>query len=262
MTKGSLRKTIFKFPSHNWRFPTWVFLLAVFPSLLIGNTTFAGPSEIDRGYHQAKTLLEFQKIAEKIQKLIEKEPNESEWQWRLSRSHYSMAKKSADEDTKNLHYDLCIDLSSQALEFKPNSAISFFYRGLCRGKQGEMKGIWASLGIIEPFEEDMKKAMKLDPTIEQGGPHRALGKLYLELPFFLGGNNNQAVFHLEQAVRLGPEYAENHLGLAQAYYAKNNLISARKSLLTLMRLTNNVSDDEDLLSIRTKGQKLMNKLTK
>jgi tetratricopeptide (TPR) repeat protein len=123
-----------------------------------------------------------------------------------------------------------------------------------------MKGIWSSLGIIDPFEEDMKKALELDPTIENGGPNRALGKLYLELPFFLGGSTEKSIYHLQEAVRLAPDYAENHLGLAQAYYAKNNFTSARKSLSTLLRLTDNIADDEDLLKLRAKGQALMNEM--
>ena len=124
-----------------------------------------------------------------------------------------------------------------------------------------MNGIWSSLRIIGPFEEDMKKALELDPAIEDGGPHRALGNLYLELPFFLGGSDDKSVYHLEEAVRQSPDYVENHLGLAQAYYTQNNFALARKSLLTLRRLTDNVADDEDLLNFRTQGQELMKKLT-
>jgi tetratricopeptide (TPR) repeat protein len=146
------------------------------------------------------------------------------------------------------------------LEIKPDSAISYFFRALCRGKQGEMQGLWSSLGIIEPFEEDMKKALELDPTIQNGGPNRALGKLYLELPFFLGGSTSQAINHLKEAVRLDPDHAENHLGLAEAYYYKNNFTAARKSLFTLLRLTDNVADYEGLLKLKTKGQELMNKM--
>lgn len=123
-----------------------------------------------------------------------------------------------------------------------------------------MKGVWASLDIIDPFEKDMKKALALDPGIENAGPHRALGKLYLELPFFLGGNNKQSVYHLEEAVRLSPHYAENHLGLAQAHYAQNNFSSARKSLLTLLSLTDNSANNESLASFRIKGLELMKKL--
>ena len=227
---------------------------------LIFTAAFAQQSEIDQQYRQGKSLKVFEQISEEVQKIVENEPNQSEWQWRLAWSHYSIAKRVEDEDTANQHYILCIEHSSRALEIKPDSAISYFFRGLCRGKQGEMQGLWSSLGIIEPFEEDMKKALELDPTIQNGGPNRALGKLYLELPFFLGGSTNQAINHLKEAVRLGPDYAENHLGLAQAYYSKNNFTDARKSLSTLLRLTDNIADNEDLLKLRTEGQELMNKM--
>jgi tetratricopeptide (TPR) repeat protein len=260
MTQGLPRKTIFKIKNRNGSFQAWVFLLAIFSIAIAEKTVLAGPLDIDKQYQQAKTLVELEAIAGNMLKTLNTEPHQPELEWRLARSYYSMAKKVGDDSTKSLHYDQCIDRSSRALELKPNSAISYFYRALCRGKQGEMKGIWASLGIIGPFEEDMKKALELDPVIENGGPHRALGKLYLELPFFLGGNVDQSVYHLGEAVRLGPDYAENHLGLAQAYYAKNNLTFARKSLLTLMTLTDNIVGDEDLLNIRKKGQELMNQL--
>jgi len=232
-----------------------VLLLALILMILTGRAS--AQTEIDNQYQQARTLKEFERIAEEIQKILAHEPNKVEWHWRMARSHYSIAKR--NKDTR--HFDLCIEHSSRALEIKPDSAISYFFRALCRGKQGEMQGLWSSLGIIEPFEEDMKKALELDPAIQNGGPNRALGKLYLELPFFLGGSSSQAIYHLKEAVRLSSDHAENHLGLAQAYYAKNNFSAARKSLSTLLRLTDNVADDEDLLKLRTKGHELMNKMT-
>ena len=224
--------------------------------LLTGETTFSRQAELDNQYQQSKTLKELNQVAEEIQKLLAHEPNQAEWEWRMARSNYSIAK--LNKDTRQ--FDLCIQHSSRALEIKPDSAISYFFRALCRGKQGEIQGIWSSLGIIEPFKEDMKKALELDPIIQNGGPNRALGKLYLELPFFLGGSTSQAIDHLKESVRLGPDHAENHLGLAEAYYSKNNFTAARKSLSTLQRLTHNVVDDEDLLKLRTKGQELMNKM--
>ena len=248
MAENSLRKKRFFKSLYG------VILLNIFLLILTGKAT--AQTEIDKQYQQAKTLKEFEQIAEEIQKILAHEPNQVEWEWRLARSHYSIAKRSKDTH----QFDLCIEHSGRALEIKPDSAISYFFRALCRGKQGEMQGLWSSLGIIEPFEEDMKKALELDPTIQNGGPNRALGKLYLELPFFLGGSTSQAIDHLKESVRLGPDHAENHLGLAEAYYSKNNFTAARKSLSTLQRLTHNVVDDEDLLKLRTKGQELINKM--
>ena len=232
-----------------------VILLTLFLLVLTGQAT--AQSEIDKKYQQAKTLKEFEHIAEEVKKILAHEPNQVEWQWRLARSHYSIAKR--NKDTRQ--FDLCIEHSSRALKNKPDSAISYFFRALCRGKQGEMQGLWSSLGIIEPFKEDMIKALELDPTIQNGGPNRALGKLYLELPFFLGGSTKQAIDHLKEAVRLGPDHAENYLGLAEAYYSKNNFTAARKTLSTLLLLTDSVANDENLPKLRKKGQALMNKMS-
>ena len=123
-----------------------------------------------------------------------------------------------------------------------------------------MKGVWASLGIIDPFEKDMKKAVSLDPTVSHAGPHRALGKLYLELPFFLGGDLDKAEFHLKAAVRLAPDYAENQLGLAQVLIKKNNYTEAREFLHKLIELTDN-TQNEQLLSLKKEGMELMEEIS-
>ena len=149
-----------------------VFLLILVFLFLTGETTFPRQVELDKQYQQATTLKKLEQIVLEIQKIIDDKPNQLEWEWRLARSHYAIAKMSDD----NHHYDLCIKHSSRSLKINSDSAISYFFRALCLGKQGEMQGLWSSLGVIEPFEEDMKKALKLDPSIQNGGPNRALGK--------------------------------------------------------------------------------------
>jgi tetratricopeptide (TPR) repeat protein len=215
-------------------------------------------AEIDRLHEKSQLQIEYQSIALQIENVLASNPNQYQWQWRQARTQYSLSQKAGE--SRNNHYDLCILHSSRAIELQPDSAVSYFYRGLCRGKQGEMKGVWASLGMIEPFEEDMKKAVELDPKVKHAGPHRALGKLYLELPFFLGGNSDKSLFHLKEAVGLAPDYAENHLGLAQVLIKKNKSTQARESLHKLMQLTDN-TQDEKLLSLRKEGMELLENLS-
>jgi len=214
--------------------------------------------EIDHLYEKSQSSLEYKKIATQIGNILTTHPDQHEWLWRLARTHYAIAKKLPENNIH--HYGLCIYHSSKAVELQSNSAISYFYRGLCRGKQGETKGMWASLGIIDPFKEDMEKAVSLDPTVSHAGPHRALGKLYLELPFFLGGDLGKSSFHLQEAVRLAPDYAENHFGLAQVLIKKNNSTEARETLHKLMQLTDNTVN-EKLLSLRKEGIKLLEEIT-
>ena len=234
------------------------FLIFVFGVPFVSAQNPTPLAEIDKLHEKSQLQTEYQSIASQIKKNLDRDPNQYQWQWRQARTQYSLAKKAGE--SKNNHYDLCIHHSSRAIELQPDSAVSYFYRGLCRGKQGEMKGVWASLGMIEPFEEDMKKAVELDPKVNHAGPHRALGKLYLELPFFLGGDSNKSVFHLKEAVRLAPDYAENHLGLAQVLVKKNKSTQARESLHKLMQLTDN-TQDEKLLSLRKEGMELLENLS-
>ena len=240
-----------------------MYLIAFFLNLVFGVSVAlaqnpATLAEIDTQHEKSQLQAEYQDIASQIEKVLAGNPNQYQWQWRQARTQYSLAKKAGE--SKSNHYDSCIIHSSLAIELQPDSAVSYFYRGLCRGKQGEMKGIWASLGIIDPFEEDMGKAVELDPKVNHAGPHRALGKLYLELPFFLGGDSDKSVFHLKEAVRLAPDYAENQLGLAQVLVEKNKSTQARESLRKLMELTDN-TQDEKLLSLRKEGMKLLENLS-
>ncbi len=233
-------------------------LILIFGVPVASVQNLATLSEIDTLHEKSQLQTEYQNIASRIEKVLAGNPNQYQWQWRQARTQYSLAKKAGE--SKSNHYDLCVLHSSLAIELQPDSAISYFYRGLCRGKQGEMKGVWASLGIIEPFEEDMKKAVELDPKVNHAGPHRALGKLYLELPFFLGGDSDKSVFHLKEAARLAPDYAENHLGLAQVLVKNNNSTQARESLHKLMQLTDN-TQDEKLLFLRKEGMELFGNLS-
>ena len=70
MVKGPLPTKILKLHKTFRKFRRWVFLLALFPAILSGKTTFAGQSEIDKQYQQARTLKEFEQIANKIQKIL------------------------------------------------------------------------------------------------------------------------------------------------------------------------------------------------
>lgn len=66
---------------------------------------------------------------------------------------------------------------------------------------------------------DARRAIEIDPGHDGAGPHRVLGALYLRAP---GpptgvGSLRRALRHLERAVELAPDEAENLLFLAEAY---------------------------------------------
>ncbi len=179
--------------------------------------------------------------------------------WRLARTYFSLGKRSVEEAGKE-YYRHCIARADQAIQLNNQSAWGFYYRGLCRGKLGEMQGILSSLSIIKPLKQDLKKAVKFDASVSKGGPHRALGKLYLELPGLLGGSVDKSVDHLKRAVVLGPRFADNYLFLAEALYEQGNYRAAKMTLVDLLKIIEESDDYPSAQQIRKDVQTLMEKI--
>ena len=114
--------------------------------------------------------------------------------------------------------------------------------------------------MIKPLKQDLMKAVKFDPSVSKGGPHRALGKLYLELPGLLGGSVDKSVDHLRQAVVLGPRFADNYLFLAEALYEQENYHSAKNTLKILLKIIGESGDTSKAQKIRAEIQPLMKKI--
>jgi len=216
--------------------------------------------DIDRQYesiqHTREDLLQTESV---ILSTLEQSGISEPLAWRLARTYFSLGKRSTGDVGKE-YYNRCIQRADQAIQLNARSAWGFFFRGICRGKLGEMQGIWSSLSIIKPLKQDLKQAVKFDPSVSQGGPHRALGKLYLELPGLLGGSVDKSVDHLKQAIVLGPRYADNYLFLAEALYQQENYRAAKKTLRDLLTIIEESNDGSKAQQIREKVQTLMKKI--
>jgi tetratricopeptide (TPR) repeat protein len=75
---------------------------------------------------------------------------------------------------------------------------------------------------IQRMNEFLRRAVKTDPALDQGGPHRLLAILLLRAPSWpLGpGDTGEALPEAEAAVRIAPDFAPNQLALGEAL-AKN-----------------------------------------
>ena len=143
--------------------------------------------------------------------------------------------------------------TKKTIEINSQSANGYFFNGLCRGTLGQTQGIWSSLEIIGPFKKDMETAINLDPSIEEGGPHRALGNLYLKLPYVLGGDLERSIAHFQKAIQLGSEFGENYLGLAEAYIENGDFVLAKGILHTLLNMKLSSQKEESVLEWKTQA---------
>ena len=192
--------------------------------------------EIDHSYSLAKSKDDLYTLETLVKKSLKAFPESDKLFWRLGKVYFKLGEKSNTESEKTYYFSLCMAQTKKTIEINSQSANGYFFNGLCSGTLGQTRGIWNSLGAIEPFKKDMETTISLDPSVEEGGPHRALGSLYLKLPYILGGDLDSSIMHFQKAIQFGPEFGENHLGLAEAYIENEDLILAKDTLHTLLNM--------------------------
>ncbi|NOT10336.1 MAG: hypothetical protein HOP23_00625 [Methylococcaceae bacterium] len=77
-----------------------------------------------------------------------------------------------------------------------------------------------AMNSLDRLENEMKQALDLSPDIDDGGPLRLLGTLYLKAPSWPNGigDRDKALELLERAVKEHPGHPLNHLFYAQALW--------------------------------------------
>lgn len=97
---------------------------------------------------------------------------------------------------------------------------------------------WIALDLVPVIEQEALQASRLAPGVDNAGPDRALGDLYLRAPGppLSLGDPEKAVRHYRRAVELAPGHAENRLGLAQSLLAEEEHQQACQALEQLFAL--------------------------
>jgi tetratricopeptide (TPR) repeat protein len=93
------------------------------------------------------------------------------------------------------------------------------------------------LKLLPEIVTQLEKALEVDPTYDQGGPHRVLGRIYHEAPAWplSVGDPNKALHHLQKAVQIAPDNSTNHLYLGEALDRMGKKQEARREFEQVLR---------------------------
>lgn len=119
----------------------------------------------------------------------------------------------------------------------PHSAAAHYLLAYATGLVAEHRPLQA-LELVPVIEREAQLAADLDAAIDNGGPERMLGELYLRAPGFpiSIGDSALAVEHYRRAVALAPDHRANRLGLVEALLAEEQLPVACDELRALFSL--------------------------
>jgi tetratricopeptide (TPR) repeat protein len=96
----------------------------------------------------------------------------------------------------------------------PRQVEGHYWLGVAQALQANAGGFLLAVRKVRAAKASLARALELDPTYDQGGPHRVLGRLHYKLPAILGGDYALAERHLRLALELGPRNWLTHIYLA------------------------------------------------
>ena len=227
------------------RFPSILAVFFLFPFSLMG-MTHPPLKKIDTVYFNANSIKEFKESEQLIINSMNSFPNHPGLTWRLARNYFRIAKRTLHEEEKIKLFKQCIKNAEKGISLDKNSAENIYFFGLCLGNLSLQKGILSSLSNRDTLRKTMEKAVEINPTVEHAGPHRFLGVFYSVLPFFLGGDSEKAMHHLESATNLAPDHADNYFYLGEAYFKKELYLKSNQALERFLELAKTVKNDPDL----------------
>jgi tetratricopeptide (TPR) repeat protein len=153
--------------------------------------------------------------------------------WQFARTCFDLADLATNNTERAAIANQGITAARQALATNPNSAPAHYYLGLNQGQLARTETLGA-LRLVKHMEREFSTAAQLDPHLDYAGPDRSLGLLYRDAPSFGSiGSRTKARQHLQQAVRLAPDYPDNRLSLVESEIKWNDRNAARRQFLEL-----------------------------
>ncbi|HEY3448739.1 MAG TPA: TRAP transporter TatT component family protein [Myxococcales bacterium] len=89
------------------------------------------------------------------------------------------------------------------------AAALFYETTSCYGLTIPSLPLLSRAGAAKRFRRLLERAVELDPSVKEGGPHRSLSFFLLTAPGFIGGDDEAARSHAEAALKINPRYADN-----------------------------------------------------
>ena len=157
--------------------------------------------------------------------------NNLEASWQFGRACFELADAATNNTQRAKVAEEGVIASRRATILEPKFAAGYYYLGLNLGQLARAKPL-SAIGILGDVESAWLSSIALDPKFDYSGAHRAIGVLYRDAPGWplSLGNRKNALFHLEKAVEVSPDYPGNRLYLIETLIKWGKNDSARAAL--------------------------------
>ena len=138
-----------------------------------------------------------------------------------------------DPEKKLASFHKGAGIALKALEQEETSADAHFLYAANLGKEAQLQGLVSVVFSLQKLKNHVNRALELDE--EYAPAHHMLGRMYEELPWFLGGDQKAAGEHLKKAIFLDGLYAPARLDLGKWYLKHGRSQEAAKEFLKVLK---------------------------
>lgn len=137
-----------------------------------------------------------------------------------------------EEGKRREAYEQGAKVAQRALTLEPTNAEAHYLYAANVGSAAQLQGLMASALTVNDIKSHVKRALELNP--DYAPALHMMGMMYEELPWFLGGDGDAALTHLQRAVTVSPHYTHARLDLARLYLKRRNISASRQELQTIL----------------------------
>ena len=123
-------------------------------------------------------------------------------------------------------------IALKALEQEETSADAHFLYAANLGQAVQLQGLVATALNLQTLKAHVNRVLELDEA--HAPAHHILGVMYEELPWFLGGDPEEAGEHLKKSISLDDHYAPARLDLGKWYLKYGRSQEAAKEFIKVL----------------------------
>ena len=138
-----------------------------------------------------------------------------------------------DREKKLASFQEGARLAKKSLEQQDSSVDAHFLYAANLGKAVQLQGLIAVVLTLQTLKKHVNRVLELDE--EHAPAHHILGRMYEELPWFLGGDPEAAGEHLRKAISLDARYAPARLDLGKWYLKNGRSQEAAKEFIRVLK---------------------------
>ncbi len=212
------------------------FLLSALLALFLSVQSLAatsGPVDLKNIYSK-DDVNSLKEAFETYKKYNTENPQNLESRIKAAELVYYLSNQTQKKSEKKDYLNQGIEWAQQAINLNGNEAGGHFYYGILTGLKVEISGFITALRSKDLIRDEMLKVVELNPAYEKGDAYLALGRWYMEVPSFMGGDETKGKEYLEKVLEIAPKRTKPHLALAEYYSKKKKYDLAKKEIQAVL----------------------------